>query len=210
MNHRLSLVALMIALATLSGCATMSGDECLASDWSAIGYEDGARGYTMDRMSRYRKACAKHGVTPSLVDYQDGRDRGLVDYCQPNRGFAVGANGGSYSGVCHVNLEPNFLDGYRAGRHLYILRSDVNRASSSIASKQREIDQNDEDLALNAAALISNETTMEQRVVLLADMKVMSERTGVLEAEIRDLHDVRARAQVELDHYQLVVADLGY
>jgi hypothetical protein len=38
----------------------------------------------------------------------------------------------------------------------------------------------------------------------------LSERTGTLEAEIKELYDVRARAAVELDHYRLVVADMGY
>ena len=210
MKHRLSLIVLTVALATLSGCATMSGDECMTSDWSAIGYEDGSQGYTMDRMSKHRKACAKHGVTPNLGDYQSGRDQGLVNYCQPGRGFSVGSNGGSYKGVCSVNLEGNFLDAYNAGRHLYVLRSDVNGASSSIGNKQREIDRLDDDVARNEAALISNETTQEERVYLLAELKDLSERIGTLDAEIKDLYEVRARSQVELDHYRLIVADMGY
>ncbi len=71
----------------------MNADECMTSDWSAIGYEDGAHGYTMDRMGKHRKACAKHGVTPDLTAYQNGRDRGLVEYCQPGRGFSKASMG---------------------------------------------------------------------------------------------------------------------
>jgi hypothetical protein len=41
-------------------------------------------------------------------------------------------------------------------------------------------------------------------------MKNLAERTGKLQAEIKELYDVRARNQIELEHYQLVVADLGY
>jgi len=210
MNSKLSLIGLLAAFAFLGGCATMSSDECMTSDWSAIGYEDGSRGYTTERLGKRRKACAKHGVTPDFQAYQGGRDRGLIEYCQPNRGFNVGSNGGSYNGVCSVNLEPDFLDGYNAGRHLHILRSNVSRANSSISSKERELKELDEDIALNAVALISNETTQEQRILLLADLKSMSERIGQLEAEIKDLYDSRARSQVELDHYRVVVADLGY
>jgi hypothetical protein len=210
MKHRFGLIALTLAFAGLSGCATMSADECMTSDWSAIGYEDGAHGYTMDRMSKHRKACAKHGVTPDLTAYQNGRDRGLVEYCQPGRGFNVGANGGSYNGVCDVNLEEDFLDGYNTGRHLYALRSNVNRANSSIGTKQRELDRTDDKVAVIAVGLISNETTQEQRILLLLDLKELSERAGTLDAEIKDLYEVRARSQVELEHYQLVVADMGY
>jgi hypothetical protein len=70
--------------------------------------------------------------------------------------------------------------------------------------------QNDEDIAGNAAALISDETTMERRIILLADMKEMAERNGQLETQIRDLYDLRARSEVELEHYRIYVADLGY
>ncbi len=210
MNSKFSLLLLIVVIAGLGGCASMSGDECMTSDWSAIGYEDGARGYTIDHLSKHRKACAKHGVTPDFSAYQSGRDQGLVEYCQPGRGFNVGVNGGSYNGVCNINQEAGFLDAYNAGYHLYSLRSRVNRATSSINYKERELDEIEKDAALNAAALISNDTTQEQRIVLLVELKNLAERTGTLEAEIKELHDVRARAQVELDHYQVVVADLGY
>lgn len=210
MSSKWSLTWLMIALASLSGCATMSGDECMTSDWSTIGYEDGARGYTTDRFGKHRKACAKHGVTPDFSAYQNGRDQGLNEYCQPNRGFRVGSDGGSYNGVCNVNLEADFLDAYNAGYQLYTLRSNVNRATSTIHSNENELDRIEDKLLRNGAALIADETTKEDRILLLADMKDLAERTGRLQSQIRELYDVRARNQVELEHYQLVVADMGY
>jgi hypothetical protein len=194
----------------LSGCATMSGDECMTSDWSAIGYEDGARGYTTDRFGQHRKACAKHGVTPDFTAYQNGRDQGLVEFCQPHRGFSVGSNGGSYNGVCGVNQEADFLDAYNAGYHLYTLRSNVNRANSAIHSKENELERIEKHLVSNGVALIASETTSEEKILLLAEMRNLAERTGKLQAEVKELYDVRARNQVELEHYQLVVADLGY
>ena len=64
------LVTIIIAMG-MSGCASMSADECAVSDWNAIGYEDGAQGYTADRLGNHRKACAKHGVAPDLQAYQE-------------------------------------------------------------------------------------------------------------------------------------------
>lgn len=210
MNRQLKLIFTALAIAGLSGCATMSGDECLTSDWQAIGYEDGARGYTMDQLGQRRKACAKHGVTPDFAAYKSGRDEGLVDYCQPGRGFNVGSSGGRYNGVCSAHQEANFLDAYNAGYHLYSLRSNVNRATNSINSKERELDRIREDMLAKEVALISDETSSEERVVLLLDLKDMSERTGQLEAEIKELYDVRARHQVELENYQVALVDYGY
>ena len=210
MDSKWSLTWLVIVLGSLSGCATMSGDECMTSDWSAIGYEDGARGYTTDRFGQHRKACAKHGITPDFSAYQNGRDQGLVEFCQPYRGFKVGSGGGSYGGVCNVNMEADFLDAYNAGYHLYTLRSNVNRAASAIASKENELDRIEEKLIRNGAAIIADGASMEDRALLLVEMKNLAERTGRLQSEIKDLHEVHARNQVELEHYQLVVANLGY
>ncbi len=210
MNSKVSLAWLSLVIVGLSGCASMSSDECMTSDWSAIGFEDGSRGYSTDRFSQHRKACAKHGVTADFSAYQGGRDQGLVEYCQPNRGFNVGSNGGRYNGVCSVNLEADFLDAYNAGYHLYTLRSNVNRANSQIYTKENELDEIEDRLVRIGAALIATETTQEERILFLAEMKDLAERTGQLEAEIKELYDVRARNEVELEHYQLVVADLGY
>ena len=194
-----------IVIGTALSALAMSGYECMATDWSAVGFEDGARGYTTERFSRHRTACAKHGVTADFSAYQDGREQGLVEYCQPGRGYDVGVNGGRYYGVCSVDHEADFLDAYNAGYHLYTLRSNVSRANSSINAKERELENVTEE-----AALIDGETTTEERILLLADLKELSERTGELEAEIRDLYEQRARHQVELDNYQVSAANYGY
>ena len=210
MKAKWNLTWMALVFAGLSGCASMSGDECVTSDWAAIGYEDGARGYTTDKMSQRRKACAKHGVTPDFAAYQSGREQGLVEYCQPGRGFDIGSNGGRYSGVCSVDLEADFLDAYNAGYHLYSLRANVNRATSSINSKERELERIEDEMRKKEASLISKEATTEERVLLLADLKDLSERTGQLEAEIKDLYQRRALYQVELDNYQAAVVDYRY
>ena len=209
-GSKLILIGIVLVLAGLSGCATMSGDECMTSDWTTIGYEDGVRGYTTDRIGQHRKACAKHGVTPDFTAYQSGRDQGLVEYCQPSRGFSVGSSGGRYNGVCSVNQEADFLDAYNAGYHLYTLNSNVNRENSAIHSKERELEKIDATIHAQELALISSDKTTEERVALLLDLKELSERTGRLEAEIRQHYEDRARHQVELDHYRVTAADFGY
>ncbi len=59
-------------------------------------------------------------------------------------------------------------------------------------------------------ALISNETETEQRILLLADLKDLSERTGQLESEIEALIADRARHEYELQTYEATVAAYGY
>lgn len=210
MNIRIAGIFLVSATFVLGGCATMSGDECLTSDWHAIGYEDGSQGWTADRLGQRRKACAKHGVTPDFQAYQNGRSEGLKEFCQPQRGFNLGVGGGRYSGVCPSHLEPGFLDAYRTGAQLYTLRSNVNSANYQISAKQRELDSVHEVIRDKEAALIATETTVQDRVLILADLKELSERTGQLEAEIAGLIEDRAVHEQQLASYEAMLADSGY
>jgi hypothetical protein len=201
---------LIVLAAALSGCAGMNEEQCAMSDWHAVGYEDGSRGLTSDRFGTYRNACAKHGVAPDFRDYQAGRKEGLVEFCQPSRGFNLGASGGRYSGVCDVALEEEFLDAYRAGSRLYSLRSNVNRVNAAIAANEQRIEENVETIVAKEAALISSETTIENRVLILADLKRLSEEQGELEAEIDRLIEERARHEAELADYESTVAVYTY
>ena len=200
----------LLALFGLSGCATMSGDECLTSDWHAIGFEDGSRGYTMERLGKHRKACAKHGITPDFQAYQTGRDEGLGEFCQPGRGFDLGVSGGRYYGVCPSHSERYFLDAYNAGYKLYSLRANVSKASNAINAKQYELERIEERVSSKEAELVGDTATAERRVKLLNDLKDLSERSGQLEAEIYQLIEDRAIFERELAQYEAVIADSGY
>lgn len=200
----------LFSLLGLSGCASMSADECVTSDWHAIGFEDGARGYTADQLGNRRKACAKHGITPDFQAYQAGREEGLRQYCQPSRGFSLGAGGARYNGVCPSHLEGGFVDAYNSGYQLYTLRSRVNSATNQINAKQHELDNVHDRIRSAEAQMISTDTTVEDRVLLLADLKELSERTGQLDAEIAELIEERAVSEQQLAAYQAVLADSGF
>lgn len=204
------IIVLLTALFALSGCATMNSDECLTSDWHAIGFEDGASGQNAERLGDRRKACSKHGVTPDFQAYQSGRDEGLEQFCQPSRGFSLGSRGGSYGGVCATHRELEFIDAFNSGYHLYNLRSRVNSANAQIAQKEKGITRNKEIMSEKEAILIATETTVQDRVLVLADLKELSEANGQLESEIVQLITERARHQQELASYEAVLADTGY
>ncbi len=210
MNSKWAGILGVTVLLGLSGCATMSGDECVTSDWQMIGFEDGSRGYGAERLGEHRKACAKHGVTPDLQAYRAGREEGLRDFCQPSRGFNLGARGRHYNGVCSAEMEVDFLDAYRAGYHLYELQANVNSATYQINAKRQELEHTQELLRENEALLIATETTTQVRILLVADLKDLSARTGQLETEILVLVEDRVRHEEQLANYQASVANFGY
>jgi len=210
MNSKLAGLVALAALLGLSGCATMNADECAMSDWHAIGYEDGANGYGADRLGNRRKACAKHGVAPDFEAYQSGRAEGLRQFCQPSRGFNLGAGGGRYNGVCPGDMEPDFVDAFNTGHKLYTLRSSVNSANYQINARKAELERTEDRIRQIEADLISSETSTEDRVLLLAELKDESERTGQLEAEIVELVEERAIYEQQLAAYEAMIADVHY
>jgi hypothetical protein len=178
----------------------MSKDECMAIDWRTVGYEDGAAGYSGNRIADHRKACAKYGVTPDLDAYQSGRNSGLREFCVPTNGFHVGARGGSYNGVCPVQLEPAFLGAYETGRELRRLRTRVSNTENRIDSLGTEIDNIDRNLISTAAEIMKPDITLERRAQLVLDTKQMAERRGVAKTEIPQL-------EAQLVHYRNELAD---
>lgn len=120
MNRKLRWMLIGLGSAwTISGCATLSKDECLLGDWYEIGVQDGAAGYSPNRLAQHRETCAEYRVRPNREAYQAGWDDGIGAYCTPERGFQEGRRGASYSDVCPPALEWTFLQGYRNGQQLY-------------------------------------------------------------------------------------------
>ncbi len=111
MRNKAVLVAgtgVLLAL-VLTGCATMSKEECVNADWQIIGFEDGASGSPPNRIGVHRKACADYGVVPDKQAYDAGYAEGLLTYCVYDYGLAAGRDGRQANGVCPI------VSDYRAG-----------------------------------------------------------------------------------------------
>jgi len=189
-------------VAAVTGCSSMSANECIATDWRTVGYEDGVAGYSGDRVGKYRKSCSKHGVTPDLGQYQSGRDQGLREFCKPLNGFRIGSNGRGYNGICPASLDGPFLEAYESGRRLYSLRERVDDTAHDIASMREESDRIDANLASAAALILDPALTTEQRAQLLIDSKHMAERKGEIRASIPQRESDLEAYRRELDDYR--------
>lgn len=114
------LFLLLLAILYLSGCATLSKDDCQKADWAKIGYDDGYAGKKPEEFLKHKKACAAHGITADVKAYQKSRADALLDeYCTESRGFTLGRNGKLYHDVCPEPVEYAFKKGYNRGRKLY-------------------------------------------------------------------------------------------
>ncbi len=161
----------------LSSCVKlMSEKECSIADWDAIGFEDGAGGYPVDRFNRRRKDCAEYDVVAKLNQYQTGRQRGLEQvYCTKQKGIEEGRKGRTYKHVCPANLEPNFLVGYLQGQKIF----DVAEELSAVEDEIEEVEEELEDPNLS----------VESREILTDRLSDLSREAGRLEIKLETLKE---------------------
>ncbi len=201
-RQKLALATTLLALGIMSGCATMSQDECRMADWYSVGFEDGVRGAGADMIGRHREACAEHGIAPDFERYQAGRDAGLVEFCQPSRAYRLGVAGGRYNGVCSSDLEGDFQTAYRDGHHLYTLQRQIKSMDSALRSKRAQIEENKELLTDKELLVIADETTKEDRILLLKEIWELGKMQGELEEEILELERIKVLRIQELENYR--------
>ena len=131
-SHEIPRAALAVALASLAlgGCASMSKRDCLAGNWYERGYDDANGGDTFDRLDSHAKACAKVGVVPDEPIYATGYEAGLVDYCTPERGYALGLRDSDYRDICPFGTESAFLGRYVDGLESALVMREIDAADA--------------------------------------------------------------------------------
>jgi hypothetical protein len=140
----------LLSLLLLSGCATLSKEECLRGEWSTVGYQDGAQGYPAKQFYEHVAACREHGVMPRQDVYLKGREQGLKQYCTVEIGLREGQAMRNYQLVCPAKTQPLFLQGYMQGLNRALLdnvaRTDVKRHELSYKRGQLSRSREDKDI----------------------------------------------------------------
>lgn len=203
----LSISCLGLAL-LLNACAgtSLSEKECLAADWQTIGYQDGANGKPASYIGAHREACAEVGIAPDLQAYRAGREEGLLTYCRPQKGFALGRRGARYNGVCPPHLEGDFVAALNAGRGLREREQELKGIRRDIAKTYGEIDHTKDEIKYHTADLIAGEGDMAYRAELVLKLAELAERQGELERQALDLERLEAARENELYSYRQEIA----
>ena len=183
MNSR-SLIRLLAAgavLVVLTGCASLSKNECLSANWEDIGVRDGANGQPEEYLIRHSTACAKVNVAPDRGAWLHGRERGLERYCVPQRMYNIGEYNGSFDvGICRNFDQDRLVDAYEKGREVH-RRADT---LSEIDAEARGI-----------------RTTLEKKDLEQKERERLAYRLGQLEYE-------RVDAERALEHARRRARDL--
>ncbi len=158
-------VAIGFTLA-LTGCATLSKEECLSGNWEEIGFRDGTNGKTGAFLQSHAKACEKTGVRPVQSLWEQGRQRGLPVYCVPSKAYSEGRRGRSLNVVCDADQMPALQAANRKGLEYHAL-------SDEISEVQYRIDE--------IGRLLIREEDSGKRAAFVQENRALSNRISLLE-----------------------------
>ncbi|WP_317932227.1 DUF2799 domain-containing protein [Halioxenophilus sp. WMMB6] len=201
------LTLLTTILLVLTGCATLSEEECLVADWYQIGLEDGSLGRSSQWLAKHRKACAKAGVTPDLAAYEEGHEQGLMRFCNYNNGLGFGLNGAVLPQFCPAPTRAEFQLGYQHGLERRQQNQLINRIASDMDQHHSLIQQHEEDIAYLEAVLTDDQSSAEEREQALRDMRTLEHNINVLHIELNDMEQALA---IEQHNMELLIQGQSY
>jgi hypothetical protein len=127
----------MIAL--LSGCASLSREQCLHGNWYSIGMADGRAGLPTERLDLHSRACSEYGIRVDTQQYLDGYAQGLGEYCRLENAFESGLQGRRYQHVCPPEIDALFDRYNRAAYEVYRIKRDLDRLEVHIDSLEFQL-----------------------------------------------------------------------
>src|SRR6185312_3631545 len=87
---RLPLLALVLAGLGCTSAPKVETEKtasCETVDWYELGRRDGSQGTPTNKLSNRQKECAKAASPDWETIYTNGRNAGLVEFCDPKNGY---------------------------------------------------------------------------------------------------------------------------
>ncbi len=116
-------IFLAFTLLILTGCSHMIAKPesvCRRFDSWEAGRTEGVAGLPLAEALKEQQ-CSDI----DLDAFTNGHNAGLIDFCTPAQGLALGRNGQPYFNTCPSFLEGAFLQNYEAGLRLRTMESQV-------------------------------------------------------------------------------------
>lgn len=116
----------------LSGCQTLTEDECNVTDWRKLGTADGVAGRLQSHVARHQEACSQYGVTVDVPAWQSGWEEGIRRHCTPRSGLERGLRGGNYSSACPADQAFAYREAFNVGRDAYWAEREVREVQDEL------------------------------------------------------------------------------
>ena len=204
------LLTTMLVLVGCSSGATVSQNQCIASDWQTLGYRDGVNGVRSSQLLKHQDACVEHGIIPDRAGYMAGWNTGVREYCQPNNAFEIGELGGGHDNVCPHEMQTTFTTAYRQGRKLYLARVEISNLERTISHKEHRLEDIKGELVSSATGQLNPLLSTADRVEMLAYTHRLTEERHRLRTELPPLIDELEDKQIALDGMRQSLAGVVY
>jgi hypothetical protein len=189
-----------LAALALSGCVSMSAEECATADWRSLGFQDGAAGNGEGQFQNRASACSKAGYASDSAAWYQGHSQGVRTFCRsPANAVTAALEGRSLSVACPEEYAGAFNAAYRDGQigyqRLEWAREIESRASgfeSQIRDVDDAIEDRERDLRDGTAPAGS---ALEQRI--RRELPPLYDKRHYLRRELRQLERERFRADFE-------------
>jgi len=210
MKNLIGIISVMAVLLIVAGCASVSKEDCLVTDWYELGRTDGRMGKNRTALQGRAKACLEHGISADRQAYYAGHDQGLKSYCTEQNGFDLGQKGLPFNTVCPLQLDAGFRAGYNKGiqyycseskgyelgyqgkAYRYVCPPELEPEFRAGYEKGRELYQYEAELASLHRQLKNIERKTREREKQLYAANLTDAQRSQIRAELRDL-DLRYR-----------------
>lgn len=197
------LLMLGFTITALAGCGSISQQACLATDWTAAGYSDGASGVSVNTHEAYRGACSRLPGSPyDQAAYDAGWIEGLKLYCLPENGFEIGVQGQTYDGICSQADEASFLSAYTAGRTLFVLERAVAQHEARIRQAKYDLRNIEHRIAQTKIAIIAPDMSRAERKQLRLELDDLASEQETILSDIEAIQGDRHKQREKLNTYR--------
>ncbi|MCA8890174.1 MAG: DUF2799 domain-containing protein [Parvularculaceae bacterium] len=191
-----------------AGCASsMSALDCADADWRALGEADGRAGELISAFEDRAKSCESHKVQPDPIAYQLGRVDGLAELCTPDGGFAAGAAGLEYKGVCPKPAEPAFLAKFHTGHQLFELTQARDTAVADLEKATKALDRHYYNLRVARNRVENPNLSPGDRELARQDVDYHQREISRIEYDLPTLNADIESARMALDAFQESLAE---
>ena len=171
--------------ALVSGCETMSAEECAAADWRALGFNDAAQNGA-DNFGSRAESCGRKGFSADQTAYSAGFGQGMYQFCQPPHGFQFAMGGGAFNGSCPAELQRDFYAAYGDGQRVHQAQSELSDARNRLNSLEQHDRELADDIRRHQDAA-SRATTDEERNRLRGEINDLEKQRADARDQRRDL-----------------------